>query len=217
MSKLKSTNTEGTSPRATYQDVMDAPPHKVAQIIDGKLYTHSRPAPPHALVYPGLAASIVAPFHYGRDGPGGWWILFEPELHFGEDVVVPDIAGWRRARMPVMPKVAYFTLAPDWVCEVLSPSTRKLDLGGKLAVYARAGVAYHWFVDPDERSLAAYQRVGTEWLLIDEVYEDATVSLPPFEAIEFDLGDLWLPHTVHQDLPSQASVASQSVPVESLK
>ncbi len=203
-----------TSPRATYQDVLDAPPHKVAEIVDGKLYTHPRPAPPHTLASALLGYSIGPPFHQGRGGPGGWWILYEPELHFGEDVVVPDIAGWRRERMPVLPTAAYFTVSPDWVCEVLSPSTRKLDLGGKLSIYANAGVAYHWFVDPDNRSLAAYQRVGTDWMLIDRLYEDATVSLPPFEAIEFDLSDLWPPHMLHRDVPIQSHVASESESIE---
>ncbi len=143
--------------KATYQDVVDAPPHKVAQIVDGKLYVHSRPAPPHAVAGTVLGGIVNQFFHRGHDGPGNWWILFEPELHFGENVVVPAIAGWRRRRMPVLPSVAYFTLASDWICEVLSPSTRELDLGDKLKVYARAGVAYHWFVDPDARSLTAYQ------------------------------------------------------------
>lgn len=103
--------------------------------------------------------------------------------------------------MPQMPNEAYFTLPPDWVCEVLSPSTRELDLGGKQVVYARAGVGYHWFVDPDAHTLEAYQLHGTEWVLIDRRYEDASVSLPPFEAIRFSLADLWPPPAVHKDTP----------------
>lgn len=214
MSKIQTTKLEKASPRATYQDVLDAPPHLVAEIVDGRLYTHSRPAAPHAIAGSGLGMLIGTPFHFGNGGPGGWWILDEPELHFGDDVVVPDIAGWRRERMPEMPKEAYFTLAPDWVCEVLSPSTRKLDLGGKWVVYARAGVDYHWFVDPDARSLEAYRLSGTEWVLIDRLYEDASVSLPPFEAISFSLADLWPPHAVHKDTPK---FATEPEPVISMK
>lgn len=210
MGKLHTTKTRPTSPRATYQDVLDAPPHQVAEIVDGKLYTNPRPAMPHTIAGSALGSRISASFHFGDRGPGGWWILNEPELHFGEDIVVPDIAGWRRERMPVFPTGAYCTLAPDWVCEVLSPSTRKLDLGGKKAVYAREGVAYHWFIDPNARSLAAYQLTGNEWVLIDKIYDDAAVSLPPFDAIRFNLSDLWPPLTVHKGIPSTSIVESST-------
>ena len=108
--------------RATYQDVLDAPAHLVAEIVDGTLYTHPRPAPPHALASSSLQGDLSSAFQFGRGGPGGWWIIFEPELHLGEDIVVPDLAGWHRERMPELPDTAYFALAPDWVCEVLSAS-----------------------------------------------------------------------------------------------
>ncbi|MYK58719.1 MAG: Uma2 family endonuclease, partial [Rhodospirillaceae bacterium] len=117
--------------RATYQDVIDAPAHMVAEVVEGALYTHPRPAPPHALASSSLGGELSSPFQKGRGGPGGWWIIDEPELHLGEDILVPDIAGWRRERMPDFPDTAFFTLAPDWVCEVLSPSTRDLDRHGK--------------------------------------------------------------------------------------
>ena len=129
MSKSYTTLSETDSRRATYQDVLDAPPDKVAEVVDGTLYIFDRPAFLHTLASSTLGRYIGTPFHDGRGGPGGWWILDEPQLHLGEDIVVPDIAGWRRERMPVFPDTAYTTLAPDWVCEVLSPSTRKLDLG----------------------------------------------------------------------------------------
>ena len=116
--------------RATYQDVIDAPAHQVAEIVDGTLYTHPRPAPPHAIASSVLGGELNPPFHRGRGGPGGWWILNEPELHLGEDLLVPDLAGWRRERMLEPPDTAYFPLAPDWACEVLSASTRRLDLQG---------------------------------------------------------------------------------------
>ena len=209
MSKSQTPISKVISTRATYQDVLDAPPHQVAEIVDGQLYTHPRPAPPHALASTRLGAIISPSFDFSSGGPGGWWILFEPELHLGDDIIVPDIAGWRRERMPALPTEAYFTLAPDWTCEVLSPSTRKLDLGGKLVIYAREGIPYHWFIDPDARSLAAYELRDRKWVLIDELFDDATVSLPPFDAIEFSLSDLWPPHTVHKGLPSSVSVESE--------
>ncbi len=217
MSKPQSSNAKVRSQKATYQDVLDAPPHLVAEIVNGKLYTHPRPAAPHALAGSGLGGLINQSFQYGRGGPGGWWIIDEPELHLGEDIVVPDIAGWRRERMPEYPLTAYFTLVPDWVCEVLSPSTRKLDLGKKKAVYAREGVAYHWFVDPGARSLAAYELCAARWVLIDQLYDDTIVSLPPFEAIRFNLADLWPPHTVHKGIPSQAGGESALEAMETSK
>ena len=137
--------------RATYRDVLEAPPHKVAEIVAGTLHTNPRPAPRHAHASSALGAKIGDPFGYGG-GPGGWWILDEPELHLGEDILVPDIAGWRRERMPDLPDTPYFPLAPDWVCEVLSPSTRDLDRHGKRPIYAREGVNHLWFVDPAARA-----------------------------------------------------------------
>ncbi len=207
MDKSQTAKNYPSPPRATYQDVLDAPLHMVAEVVDGKLYTHPRPAPRHAVASSRLGTRINHLFDLGEGGPGGWWILIEPELHLGEDIVVPDIAGWRRERMPELPREAYFTLAPDWVCEVLSPSTRKLDLGGKQAVYAREGVAYLWFVDPDARSLEAFELSGKKWQLIDTLFDDAPVSLPPFDAISFSLGDLWPTHTVHKGTPNEAQAA----------
>ena len=156
----------GPQQRATYQDVLDAPPHRVAEIVDGVLHTNPRPAMPHALATSSLGHDLSGPFQFGRGGPGGWWIIDEPELHLGEDVLVPDLARWRRERMPDYPDTAYCTLAPAWVCEVLSPSTRKLDLHGKRPVYAREGVGDLWLVDPADRTLGGVRtargRVGAD-------------------------------------------------------
>ena len=177
--------------RATYQDVLDAPPHKVAEVIAGTLHTHPRPAMRHARASSGIGAKIAPPFDFGDDGPGGWWIIDEPELHLGEDIVVPDLAGWRRETMPEYPDAAYCTIAPDWVCEVLSPSTRKLDQGEKRALYAREDVRHLWFVDPDARTLEAFELREGQWLLLATLTDDAPVSLLPFEAITFPLDVLW--------------------------
>ena len=179
------------TPRATYQDVLDAAEHRVAEIVDGTLHVSPRPAPPHAVASSYLGGELTGPFGKGRGGPGGWWILDEPELHLGEDVLVPDLAGWRRERMAELPDTAYFTLAPDWVCEVLSASTRRLDLHEKRPVYAREGVPSLWLVDPADRTLEAFELHDGQWLLIASAKDDEPISIRPFDAITFSLGDLW--------------------------
>ncbi|MBC6442649.1 MAG: Uma2 family endonuclease [Rhodobacteraceae bacterium] len=176
-----------------YQDVLDAPPHMVAQIIEGTLHTQPRPAPPHALASSGLGYEVTGPFGRGIGGPGGWWILDEPELHLGADILVPDLAGWRRKNMPRFPKTAFFTTPPDWVCEVLSPATKHIDLGPKRDIYAREGVSHIWFLDPDARTLDAFRLHTRQWHPIAALAGEADVSVPPFQAISFTLADLWIP------------------------
>ena len=177
--------------RATYQDVLDAPEHEVAEVIGGTLYTHPRPAPRHVTASSRLTIEIGGPFDRGRGGPGGWRILDEPELHLGEDILVPDLAGWRRERMPELPDTAYFTLAPDWTCEILSASTRKLDLLRKRPIYAREGIPHLWLIDPTDRILEAFDLHEGQWLLIASAQDDEPVSIRPFDAITFSLGSLW--------------------------
>ena len=177
--------------RATYQDVLDAPAHRVAEIVDGTLHTQPRPAPPHAVASSRLGFDLGGPFDRGRGGPGGWWIIDEPELHLGEDVLVPDLAGWRRGRMAELPDTAYFTLAPDWVCEVLSASTRRLDLQGKRPIYAREGVGHLWLVDPADHALEAFELREGQWVLNASAQGNDPISIRPFDAVTFDLGDLW--------------------------
>ena len=184
-------STAERSRRATYQDVLDAPAHLVAEIINGTLHTHPRPAARHALATSRLTIELGGPFDRGRGGPGGWWIIDEPELHLDDEIMVPDLVGWRRERMPDYPDTAYFTLAPDWVCEVLSPSTRKLDLHEKRPLYALAGVGHLWLVDPTDRTLEAFELREGEWVLIATAKDDEPVSIRPFDAITFSLGDLW--------------------------
>ena len=177
--------------KATYQDVLDAPPNMVAEITGGTLHTHPRPAMSHAWASSRLGGRLDGLFNPGADGPGGWWIIYEPELHLGDDIMVPDLAGWRRETMPEYPDAAYCSIAPDWVCEVLSPSTRRLDLGDKRGIYARESVGYLWFVDPDARTLEAFELRNKQWVLMATLADDAPVSLPPFDAITFPLDALW--------------------------
>jgi Uma2 family endonuclease len=177
--------------QATYEDLRQVAPELVAEILDGTLVTHPRPAPRHALAGLSLGDELVGPFQKGRGGPGGWWILGEPELHLGADVLVPDIAGWRRERMPALPEAAWFEMAPDWVCEILSPSTARDDRVVKMPIYARAGVGHLWLIDPDLRTLEVYALESGRWVLLESHRDDERVSPPPFGAIEIGLGVLW--------------------------
>jgi len=177
--------------KATYQDVLDAPPDMVAEVIAGTLHIQPRPAMRHARASSIIGIEVGGPFDRGRGGPGGWWIVFEPELHLGEDIVVPDQAGWRRETMPEYPDAAYCTVAPDWVCEILSPSTRRIDLVGKRDIYAREGVGHLWYVDPEAKTLEAFELRDGDWVLLATLVDDAPVSLPPFDAITFPLDALW--------------------------
>ncbi|MCY3997668.1 MAG: Uma2 family endonuclease [Rhodobacter sp.] len=175
---------------ATYRDVLDAPPGMVAEVLAGVLHTQPRPAPRHAWASSRLGGRLDGPFNPG-DGPGGWWIVFEPELHLGADIVVPDLGGWRRDTMPDYPDTAYCTVAPDWACEVLSPSTRRIDRHEKSGIYAREGVSHLWFVDPDARTLEAFELREGRWVLLATLADGAPVSLPPFDAVTFPLDALW--------------------------
>ncbi len=176
---------------ATYADVLAAPANMVAELLFGTLHTHARPAARHAIASSGLGGSLFDPFHRGRGGPGGWVILDEPELHLHEDVVVPDLAGWRRERMPVIPDVAAFELSPDWICEVLSPATAATDRVEKMEIHAREKVASVWLVDPIEKVLEAFVLDGEGWRRIGAWHDDERPRVAPFDAIELELAVLW--------------------------
>lgn len=176
---------------ASYQDVLEAPENMVAELIRGALHLQPRPASRHAYAGTSLGIKLGNPFHHGEGGPGGWWIIDEPELHLGPDVLVPDLAGWRRERMPEFPDAAWFDLAPDWVCEVLSPGTRRLDLTDKRDIYGAAGIGYLWFVDPKSRTLEAFALRDRAWVLIAALKDDVAVRVSPFEAVALPLAALW--------------------------
>lgn len=175
----------------TYEDLLEVPEHLVAEILDGRLVTHPRPAPRHAVASSALGIEVGDAYFRGRGGPGGWWILDEPELHLGPDVLVPDLAGWRRERMPELPETAWFELAPDWVCEILSPSTCRDDRVVKMPLYAREKVSHIWLVDPDQKTLEAYALQHGRWLLLGAHKDRERVSIPPFEAMVLELAALW--------------------------
>ena len=148
-----------------------------------------------------MGAQLIGFFGHGPDGPNRWWIVFGPELHLGEDILVPDIAGWQCETMPDFPEAAWFDIAPDWACEVLSPSTRQFDQGVKRDLYAREGISHLWFLDPIAKTLEAFALREGQWVLLATLIDDAAVSLPPFDAISFPLDGLW-PETSGRDSTS---------------
>ncbi|MDG4598063.1 MAG: Uma2 family endonuclease [Candidatus Contendobacter sp.] len=176
---------------ATYEDLFDLPENLVGEIIHGQLITHPRPAPKHAVASSAIGDELVGPFQKGRGGPGGWWILDEPELHLGPHILVPDLAGWRRERLPTMPDTAFFTLPPDWVCEVLSPGTARTDRADKMPIYAAQGIPFLWLIDPAPRTLEVFVLREGRWSLEHVYQQDDEVRAVPFEAIAFPLADLW--------------------------
>jgi Uma2 family endonuclease len=177
--------------RATYEDLRAVPDRFVAEIIDGVLITNPRPALPHAQAATALGGELFGPFRRGKGGPGGWILLVEPELHLSQNVLVPDLAGWRRERVPELPHQAAFDLAPDWVCEVLSPSTAALDRAQKVPIYARERVRHAWLVDPLAKTLEILRLAGENWMLVATFSGDGTVRAEPFDAIELELSALW--------------------------
>ena len=189
--------------RATYQDVLDAPEHMVAEIINGELRLY-RPGGLATAVATSLTTELVPPFGRGRGGPGGWIILIEPEIHVGDEVIVPDLAGWRRERMSVVTEGAFFTIQPDWVCEVLSKSTQRCDRLEKMPFYASIGVGHAWLVHPKDRSLEAFRLHDGKWLAIGVYKDDDRARIEPFDAIEIHLVTLW----ADLPLPTRASETS---------
>ncbi len=177
---------------ATYEDLGNVPDIMVAEIVDGELHATPRPAPRHAFAWTSLTGLIDGPYQHGRGGPGGWWILGEPELHLAKDVLVPDVAGWRRQRMPSIPETAFLAIAPDWVCEIVSPSTASLDRVKKLAAYAREHVAFAWIVDPLARTLEVLRLESGRWVMASVHAGSEIVRAEPFGDIEFSLATLWV-------------------------
>jgi Uma2 family endonuclease len=176
---------------ATYDDLVALADNLVGEIVDGVLYANPRPSVRHAIGSSALGGTLLPPFQFGDGGPGDWWIIDEPELHLGEDVLVPDMAGWHRERMPEIPEGHVFSVPPDWVCEVLSPRTARLDRVKKSPRYARAGVSHLWLLDPIARVLEVMARRDKDWLIIGLHSADDIVRAPPFDAIAIDLLRLW--------------------------
>ncbi|HUP59708.1 MAG TPA: Uma2 family endonuclease [Thermoanaerobaculia bacterium] len=176
----------------TYEDLLDVPEQFVAEIVEGELFTSPRPAPRHAEANGSLYAQLRRRFQDGDGGPGGWWIVIEPELHLAGDALVPDIGGWRKERLLRLPETAWFEVAPDWICEVVSVKTARLDRIRKLPRYARHGIPHAWVVDPVAKSAEIYRLVSGHWSLF-ETHEGITmIRAEPFDGADIDLGALWI-------------------------
>jgi Uma2 family endonuclease len=182
---------EAASRRATYQDVLDAPGHQVAELFDGQLHLQPRPSARHARSATTIAGQLEGPFNRGQAGPGGWIILHEPELHLAAEIVVPDVAGWRRSTLPELPDSAFFSVRPDWVAEVLSPATQRTDRTLKVPLYRTQGVSHVWLVDPLAQTVEVYRLHAEGYILVGTHGGEGLLSIEPFEAIEFDVGALW--------------------------
>jgi Uma2 family endonuclease len=177
---------------ANYDDLLAVPAHLVAELIHGELYTYPRPALPHARAASRLGIDLGGPFDRGKGGPGGWILLDEPELHLHGDVLVPDLAGWRRERVPEMPRTPAFELAPDWVCEVLSPATEAVDRTDKMVIYAREQVRHVWLVDPMIATLEVFRLLnGKTYEAVAAWRGEVKVRAEPFDAIELELAAIW--------------------------
>lgn len=178
--------------KATYADIEALPEHVTGELIDGVLYTQARPARAHLVVASELGIELGSVFGRGRGGRGGWVILDEPELHLGDDVLVPDLAAWRVERLPpASPRAAFFDVVPDWVCEIASPSTSLRDRRIKMPVYARHGVNHLWLVEPLECRIEAYERGGSRWIVDGVFGDDRDARVPPFDAATIDIVRIW--------------------------
>ena len=180
---------------ATHADLEALSDRYVGEILGGELYATPRPRLRHARATGWLDRRLGPPFDEGSGGPGGWWILIEPELHFGEDVVVPDLAGWRRERLPVVPDAPYLELAPDWACEIISPSTERIDRGLKLGIYAREKVSHVWLFNPDACTLETLRLQDGQGLVVSIHTGESPVRAEPFEAVALDFAGFWEPPT----------------------
>ena len=176
---------------AVYEDLYNLPENLIGEIIDGDLIVTPRPTRGHADAAASLGAELVPPYRFGRGGPGGWMIYHEPELHLGQNILVPDLAGWRRERFSTPREEHRFTVPPDWVCEILSPRTARDDRMKKMRIYAQHAVPHAWLIDPIICTLEVFRLESGKWLLLDVFSENARVRVEPFQEIEIDLGSLW--------------------------
>jgi Uma2 family endonuclease len=177
---------------ATYEDLLRVPDEFIAELIDGDLFASPRPQGRHGRAMSILSGVLVNPFDRGIGGPGGWWIMIEPEIHLGRNIFVPDLCGWRRETLPEFPPGPFVEVPPDWVCEVASPRTARLDRIKKMPAYARHDVPHVWIIDPESRSLEVFRLNGEHYSLMDAYGGDDVARVEPFDEIELRLTDFWI-------------------------
>lgn len=183
---------EVASKHATYGDLYNIAENMTGEIIDGELIVTPRPSRKHVYTASALGMKIGSPYQFGEGGgPGGWVILLEPEIGLGEQILVPDLAGWREERYPEEEPHNWISVPPDWVCEILSPSTARLDKVKKMPVYAQHGVPYLWLVEPIAKTLDVFELQNGRWVLLGSYVEDDKVRAVPFAEVEIDLAGLW--------------------------
>jgi len=182
---------EPAKKRATYEDLYTIPENMTGEIIDGELIVSPRPSRKHVYTTSTLGSEIGPAYHSGRGGPGGWIILIEPEIGLGEDIVVPDLAGWKRERIPASEEHNWISVCPDWICEILSPGTARTDRVKKMRVYARHELAHLWLIDPIDKTLEAYRFQSGSFMVAGVYGENEKVRLEPFPEVEIDLSNLW--------------------------
>lgn len=177
---------------ATYEDLYSIPENMVGEIIDGELIVRPRPSPKHSRSSSVMGSEVLGPYQLGKGGPGGWWILDEVEVQLGKDILVPDLAGWKKERLPELPNnTNWIDIPPDWICEVLSPGTFRIDRIKKMPLYAEFGVAYFWLIDPVNRALEVFRLESGRWVVLGVHGEDDRVRAEPFQEVEIDLKNLW--------------------------
>lgn len=179
--------------KATYEDLFSIPDGMTAEIIGGELVVSPKPAPRHARAKTALGSKIPPKYDFGEGGgPGGWVILPEVEIMFGEDLLAPDWSGWRKERFPGWPDRNWFSQAPDWICEIISPSTVGNDRIVKMNIYAGFGVSHYWLIDPRDRTLEVFKLQAGVWARIGAFMDDARVRAEPFPEVELELGSFWV-------------------------
>ena len=183
---------ESAKKRATYEDLYDLPEDMTGEIIDGELILTPKPSTQHSNTAFTLSSRLGPPYRFGEGGPGGWIILVKHEIMLGEHLLVPDFAGWRKGRFPGVPKENWLSIAPDWVCEILSPSTARVDRVRKMPLYAAHGIPHLWLIDPFAKTLEVFRLQSGKWVMLAAFAEDDKVRTEPFQEIEIDLANLWI-------------------------
>jgi len=183
---------EPAANKASYNDLYNIPDNMVGEIIDGELIGTPRPSARHANIEFVLSGRLAPPYRFGEGGPGGWIFLIEPELMLGEHLLVPDLAGWKKERFPGVPEENWISVNPDWICEILSPRTIRIDKVKKMPIYAQHRVPYLWLVDPTNKTLEVFKLESGKWSVFGAFAENDKMRAEPFEEVEIDLTNLWL-------------------------